>query len=169
MPYDFEVIHRKGSEHTVPDFLSRSLPTSADVVEAVSTPDIADRWYRSMISKILTQADKYPLWRVQDDKLYKHVSSRYSDLGEPSDEWKLVVPKDQRHKLIESFHDVPTSGHCGVAKTVARISRIRDINSLNLFMTYLLVVIAVWRKRSLVFLKNIIGQSYEPMLLIMFV
>ncbi|KAJ8977520.1 hypothetical protein NQ317_017138 [Molorchus minor] len=66
--------------------------------------------------------ERYPLWRCDGGKLYKHAKSRYPELVGPSGNWKLVVPKEDRIQIIKSCHDPPTCGHLGVFKTTARIS-----------------------------------------------
>lgn len=135
-PYDYEIIHRKGSDHAVPDFLSRAVPISTDFVETSSVDimvnniqddeilndDTTDKWYLSMLERVKKSPLRYPLWRVQNDcQLYKYVRQRYSELADPSDPWKLVIPKEKRLEIINSSHCDPCSGHAGVFKTVARI------------------------------------------------
>ena len=55
-PYDMELIHRKGKDHVVPDFLSRSVPVATDAVatltEELPSPSYSstsDKWYQRMI------------------------------------------------------------------------------------------------------------------------
>lgn len=122
MPYDYEVIHRKGSDHAVPDFLSRSVPIMTDAV-AVCPVVVRDKWYHRMFSIVQRLPQKYPLWRIESNRLLKHVPSRYPDLVNVADEWKLAVPKDERLDVIRQCHDIPTCGHGGVTKTVARVSQ----------------------------------------------
>lgn len=123
-PYDFEVIHRKGSEHAVPDFLSRAVPELVDTVQI--NPDNSecrgtrDKWYQKMLENVQNAPHRYPLWRVNNSQLYKYVRPKYPDLS--ADSWRLVVPKEKRAEIIKSLHDSPTCGHAGVYKTSARVS-----------------------------------------------
>lgn len=102
-PYNFELIHRKGKDHVVPDLLSRSVPQNCDVI----TPS----------------TDKFPNWRIEQDVLYKFVKLAHPQLATPSDHWKIVVPKPDRKDVIVRCHDEPTSGHTGVYKTVWKVAQ----------------------------------------------
>lgn len=114
--YDFDIVHRKGKEHIVPDTLSRS-------VQRIEAVDVApDTWYVNICRKIKRRPHRYPLWRVDEDgKLFKLIAPKYPDLEREADCWKLVIPKHQRNDIIKEFHDPPLRGHLGVYKTVARI------------------------------------------------
>lgn len=127
-PYDFEVIHRKGSDHAVPDLLSRAVPVSVDSVDVSISLDredehTTDKWYIKMLKRVQNNPLQYPLWRTHNgNQLYKYVRPRYPELTHPGDEWRLVVPKERRLSVIKSAHDSPSCGHVGVYKTEARIS-----------------------------------------------
>lgn len=118
--YDFEVVHRKGCDHAVPDALSRSVPR----IDAITLPQPKDRWYNKMVRNITDSPAKYPLWRLDNNgQLFKKVDILYPDLTPESDGWLLVVPKENRLEIISSHHDPPTSSHLGVYKTRARIAQ----------------------------------------------
>ena len=51
--------------------------------------------------------------------LYRYVSD---DPFEP-ESYKLVVPESLRQDILELAHDVPTSGHLGITKTLAKLKR----------------------------------------------
>lgn len=119
--YDFEIIHRKGKDHQVPDCLSRSVPILDSVQVQSSLP--VDRWYESRVNAVSKFPEKNPCWRIGDDKcLYKHISSGNEKLDGGQNSWKKVVPKNQRKQLISEAHDLPTSGHLGVFKTYHRLA-----------------------------------------------
>lgn len=121
--YDFEIIHRRGKEHVVPDCLSRSVP-AVNAVENVNRADITsnDNWYDNLMRRVLKDPVKYSCWRVENNRLYKYVTCKYPDLSEPNiDCWKEVVPKSERVKLISSAHDLITSGHLGVYKSYNKL------------------------------------------------
>lgn len=116
-PFDFTIIHRKGKDNVVPDFLSRSVPR-IDVI-TVSLEDLSqtnDTWYRRLIEKVRNSPGKYPQFRLEGDVLYKYVKHDVPSLAEDADFWKIVVPKDRRRLLLRSYHDDETSGHIGSYK-----------------------------------------------------
>lgn len=120
-PYDFELIHRKGKDHVVPDFLSRSVP----MVETIETFDISsfnnttDKWYLGMFNRLNENPKRYSSWRVENNILYKYTKTSLPSSS--SDCWKIVVPKDKRKEVLIRCHDLPTSGHAGVFKTFWRV------------------------------------------------
>lgn len=116
--YDFEIVHRKGKDNIVPDALSRAVPITA--VEAPESYD-RDKWYSAMKARVARDSLKYPLWRIQNDRLYKHVPGKYPILQKELENWKLVVPKPLRVEIIKNNHDPPTCGHTGIFKTTARV------------------------------------------------
>lgn len=120
--YDYDIIHRKGKDHLVPDCLSRSVPKA----EAVSTAPIqagtvTDPWYLRMRQNVTRQPRKYSNWRIHEDVLYKHISPRDPDLADELDFWKQVVPRQQRQTILHQVHDAPTSGHPGITKTYHKL------------------------------------------------
>lgn len=121
--FDFHLIHRKGKENIVPDALSRSVPV-LDFIETpicLLSPDIKDKWFSKMFSSVVNNPLKFDTWKVVGSDLYKYARQDYPALQSESDAWKLVVPKEQRHKIISDAHCLPTSGHMGVYKTFHRI------------------------------------------------
>lgn len=120
--YDFEIIHRKGKEHLVPDALSRSVPIVNTVTITSESPS-KDRWYNKLCEEVKLRPIKYPKFRLENNILYKAINSK-SEYGFRNDqnEWKIVVPKDKRSNLLHQSHDIPTSGHLGVYKTFHRLA-----------------------------------------------
>lgn len=126
-PFDFTLIHRKGKEHVVPDLLSRNpVPTSQPVVmiESVNLviEQIQDKWYKKMIELTSQKSDQFSSWKVEENKLWKHVPSNCSN-GDDEEDWKLVLPKEKRLEAFQQCHDAPTSGHMGVYKTYRRLQQ----------------------------------------------
>lgn len=118
--FDFEVVHRKGKEHIIPDVLSRSVPEVA-LVDVPKENPLSDRWYCGMCEKIQKNPLRYPQWRCHNQTLYKYVNRSYPGLRDEADYWKEVVPKSKRQKVIEENHDHITAGHGGVYKTYERL------------------------------------------------
>lgn len=123
--FQFKILHRKGKDMVVPDALSRSVP----VVDLLSVRDdtpvlsdkIDDRWYKKMLEKVTNYPLRFSSWRINNGKLWKYVKSVCQELISPKETWKLVIPKDDRRKLITLAHEPPTSGHVGVYKTFSRL------------------------------------------------
>lgn len=114
--YDFEIEYRKGGLNRVPDALSRA-PLAVESVELVAE-QITDPWYLRLRDQIEENPDRFPLWRVEDGKVFKFLSDR----DELVNTWKLVIPKEKRPELLEKNHDAPHAGHFGVYKTLKRIA-----------------------------------------------
>lgn len=125
--YDFTIVHRKGSDHVIPDMLSRAVPIidSIHVSDSASdTPDvhISDKWYLKMIEQVEKYPLKYSGWRVSGKALFKYVKQDYPELREENDYWKRVIPKNERKVLINMAHDPPMAGHMGIFKTYNRLT-----------------------------------------------
>lgn len=121
--HDFDIIHRKGKDHLVPDCLSRSVGVT-DAVGPSSQESVnptTDRWYTALIEKISSKPRKYPLWRIENGVLFKYTGAKIPELDGSQYAWKQVVPKDKRLELLQQAHDEPTSGHPGVTKTYAKL------------------------------------------------
>lgn len=126
LPYSFDLIHRPGKDHVVPDFLSRSVPiaschVTSESINTSSFADTKDNWYVKMRTNVSEKPSKYPAWRLEDQVLYKYCKGQVSELRDQSDCWKLVIPKDFRSKVLTLYHDDPTSGHLGSYKTYWKV------------------------------------------------
>jgi hypothetical protein len=120
-PYDFEIKHRPGKDHVVPDLLSRSVPIMCFTDATKHFSHTNDAWYKRMRENIVSDPLKYPQFRVENNVLFKYVQCRIPELAQEHDYWKKVVPKDSRLKVFSRCHDDVTSGHMGVFKTFQRI------------------------------------------------
>lgn len=125
--YDFDIVHRKGKDHIVPDALSRAVPI-VDKIDSVlngadSNFEVTDSWYASMRQRVSSQSSKFPLWRLEDGKLFKKCKPSLTTSLDPSTSWMLVPPRNQRTKIIRENHDPPTCGHLGIFKTASRIAQ----------------------------------------------
>lgn len=121
--FDYDIVHRKGKEHVVPDLLSRSVPQiESDVkIEVAQLECVRDRWYSKMVRSVQEHPLRYSQWRVSDSQLLKHIPTAYPELTGSTDAWKVVVPKDKRVETIRENHDVETAGHAGIYKTYERL------------------------------------------------
>jgi RNase H-like domain found in reverse transcriptase/Reverse transcriptase (RNA-dependent DNA polymerase)/Integrase zinc binding domain/Integrase core domain len=118
--YDFNVVHRKGRENIVADFLSR-IPGDETVTMIDFPPLVTDPWYCDLKRKVQNQPDQWPEYKVENDLLFKYVRDN-SDVIEPETEWKLAVPQECRKDALYECHDAPTAAHAGGYKTCARLA-----------------------------------------------
>lgn len=119
-PYSFDLIHRKGKEHVVPDILSRSVEVESIQVHVLQEPKKEDKWYAKMLRNVQENEDKFPSWKIEDGLLWKHVPNQ-NCMGDERSEWKRVLPKHSRSEILYQCHDVETAGHLGSFKTCARV------------------------------------------------
>jgi RNase H-like domain found in reverse transcriptase/Reverse transcriptase (RNA-dependent DNA polymerase)/Integrase zinc binding domain/Integrase core domain len=113
--YRFSMVHRKGKENVVADYLSRA---PFEHVTIIDIPDIpVDPWYTAMKHKVATNPLKHPDWRIEHNRLYKFLDTHTMD---PESEWKLIVPEESRQAVYTECHDNITSGHLGARKTWKR-------------------------------------------------
>ncbi len=108
--YDFDLIHRKGKNHIVPDALSRNLEVSELLCESAITQD---DYYRQLMEKIKENPSDFADHRIDNDLIYKHVGCGFES------RWVLIVPSDMRKSILEKNHD--ECNHYGYTKTLKRI------------------------------------------------
>lgn len=116
--YDLALEHRKGKFMQVPDALSRAVST----VDVISFNKSNDLWYNTIVKGVTEDLDKYPLFKIQNDVVYKHCDKNKTDVGNVH-EWKIVVLKDKRTEVLYQSHDDLLSAHGGVFKTMYRVKR----------------------------------------------
>jgi len=137
LEYDYEVVHRKGALHHVPDALSRMYEgdeienTVTAAIGAVNlvTKDIVDvegtqdEWYRKRYKEVVSSPERYRQWKVVDGQLYfLRPKPVVSEIVEDLDRWKLVLPREYRREALRESHDAPQAGHLGVEKTYQRVA-----------------------------------------------
>lgn len=116
--YDFEIKYRKGSENTVADALSRQ------PLQVFQITTVTCTWYNNKMKEVQDKPGENPDYMVKGDRLYRHIlhTLNFND-NDPAEEWKICVPKDERTRVLNECHDLPTAGHLGVAKTLARLAQ----------------------------------------------
>lgn len=117
-PYNFDLVHRKGSQMVVADALSRSM----DSIDVLGFPKVKDAWYDGLRELVLSTPADYSQFRIENDVLYKHCSRNNKNCGYISN-WRAVVPVNQRKRVIEECHNPPLSSHGGYHKTIDRVRR----------------------------------------------
>lgn len=125
--YDFAIEHRKGTENIVADTLSRMPIEGVIEVEEIDNEESLDfettafesEEYVEIRETILSHKERLPDLRVDGEKIYKRMKTDEDTNVEF--EWKLWIPQDISHVLIEKAHGDMTSGHGGIAKTLGRL------------------------------------------------
>ena len=117
-PYDFEFIHRKGTQMVVADALSRAV----EVIDVSKFPNSNDKWYNSLLHEVSTNPQSHTSYRIERELLYKNLCRKRNVLGSGS-KCKIVVPENQRISVIDQCHSPPLCGHCGFHKTLERVQR----------------------------------------------
>lgn len=118
--FSYDIVHRPGKVHTVPDALSRGIEN--DPYTEIFAIDILERhkdeWYRGKVQEVLKQ-EKPSEWMVSNNLLYKRVF--LSQFPNSENNWKLYVPEAVRSKVLKECHDDITAGHLGIRKTYFKI------------------------------------------------
>ncbi|XP_052744484.1 retrovirus-related Pol polyprotein from transposon 412 isoform X2 [Bicyclus anynana] len=118
--FDFEIEHRKGTDNVVPDALSRLMKVEA--IHATSdtpTSGMKDEWYERIKNNCVSKPTHFPNYMVKDNILFRLSKSKYDLISEF--DWKEVIPKGLRNKIISENHCEPTAAHLGVFKTHRRL------------------------------------------------
>lgn len=114
--YSFDVVHRKGALHTVPDVISRK------DLAAINVPDLAqsaDKWYTDLFEGCQTYPQRYVNFQIRGNDLFRHSKTHYALCDDTA--WKLVVPLEKRKEILSQQHDSTLSCHPGVFKTYKKV------------------------------------------------
>ena len=145
--YDFSIMYRKGTQNQNADALSRldtkeseSHPTATTVLQPspflaqLREAQMKDEHMRQLHSSLATVQTtlkgrhwrRYPLQRYRqifhqlllvNDIVYRKYSP-----GPTSDTVTVpVIPKALHQQILQQNHDIPSSGHLGVDKTLSRL------------------------------------------------
>lgn len=116
--YDYDVRYRRETANRVADALSRE-PEVCNV-----QANLRCEWYRRLRDQVTQRPREVPDYVIRDGRLMRHLPHELDFRETPSEEqWKECVPKDKRMALLSQYHDDPTAGHLGIAKTIARMAR----------------------------------------------
>ena len=127
LEYDYEIVHRKGALHHVPDALSRMFESDTEiplaaVVDVKIPDDIRDRWYLDRVRDVSETPNRFLDWKIVDGQLYySRPRATTSAVVDDLNEWKLVLPSELRGEALREAHDDPQAGHLGVEKTHHRL------------------------------------------------
>ncbi|GFW54831.1 retrovirus-related Pol polyprotein from transposon 17.6 [Trichonephila clavipes] len=123
--HDFDVKYKTGKKHSDADALSRN-----PVEEETETPDkflavttsmnlaLEQKKDQDLAKlKLLSNSSKNEVFRFIDGILCRKNFDPDGKL------WLPVIPKHLRADILRHFHDAPTAGHLGFAKTYDRIRK----------------------------------------------
>lgn len=116
--FSFDVIHRPGKSHTVPDALSRAT-VELNILEI--TGKHKSDWYNARVEDITSNKNKSNNWTVKNGLLYKKIKMKQYPNAENL--WKLYIPETLRAEVLSACHDNPKAGHFGIRKTLYRIKK----------------------------------------------
>lgn len=128
--FDFTIVHRKGSEHVVPDALSRAY--SVDSLDTgdlffgsvdLQDPEFYSSEYKDLIITVEQSKKLLPDISISDGYLYKKVSFTSGNPLDDDNSWKLWIPNKLTENLIRISHNPPSCSHGGIAKTLNRLKR----------------------------------------------
>ena len=122
LEYDFDILHRKGSQHHVPDALSRMFE-SQSLEEIYLVKNSVSSWYDRRFCAVTEFPERFPAWKISGEKLYHYrPNSTVTDFVDDLNGWKLVPKDNERQSILQEAHDDPQSGHLGTQKTNMRVS-----------------------------------------------
>ncbi|CAB0029494.1 unnamed protein product [Trichogramma brassicae] len=122
MEYDFEIVYRKGSLHYVPDALSRAFECD-ERSEFFAFERIEDEWYMKKLSEVKKSPSKYTNGISKTVCCISAAIMRCSiRCRTQKNSWRLVVPAEQRERVLTESHCLTSSGHLGAKKTYDRLA-----------------------------------------------
>ncbi|CAB0039528.1 unnamed protein product [Trichogramma brassicae] len=84
---------------------------------------IEDEWYMKKLSEVKKSPSKYTNWYIEDGMLYKRSYNALLDpVSNAENSWRLVVPAEQRERVLTESHCLTSSGHLGAKKTYDRLA-----------------------------------------------
>lgn len=120
--HDFSVKYKTGKKHKDADTLSRNpleeeAETSDKVQAAISNMNLASEQKKDPnLAKFYSSTDK------EEFQLVDGILCR-KNFDPAGKSWLPVIPKHLRADILMHFHDAPTAGHLGFAKTYDRIRK----------------------------------------------
>ncbi|EXV01030.1 reverse transcriptase domain protein [Metarhizium robertsii] len=139
--FDYEIIHRKGSENGRADALSRrsdydtGVPTATGQLLELNKDG---NFQQRQLNAILKVQDEDPVYKKIQQWAKKKV--RYADTPEecltepgtiPKYHGKTWIPPELQEECIKEMHEHPVYGHQGIRKTLDKIRRQYDFSGIK--------------------------------------
>ena len=112
--FDFDVHHRPGRVHNLPDQLSR--------IPEISTLTFSDPEYTTLLEDIQNSPTSHPDMSVSGGYVWKYVP-KFGHRSSP-DAWKIYVPVLDRQTVLKEMHDSLRFAHLGIYKTYHKLSQV---------------------------------------------
>ncbi|CAB0036816.1 unnamed protein product, partial [Trichogramma brassicae] len=68
--WEFEIVHRRGKVHELPDALSRAYETNEEVCVVAGVSDESDEEHRRLVEDVTQNPQRWQNWRVEGGNLY---------------------------------------------------------------------------------------------------
>lgn len=125
--FNFTMEHRKGSENTVPDALSRVHVDEITVNNAASVDLDHEAFNSPAYEKLKTDfrenKSRFPDLEIRGMHLYIRTRAT-KNIGDGARyTWRLWIPDTLVNSVIASAHDPPLSAHSGIGKTLEKLKR----------------------------------------------
>ncbi|GBN48124.1 Transposon Ty3-I Gag-Pol polyprotein, partial [Araneus ventricosus] len=125
--HDFSVMYKTGKKHKDADTLSRNpvdedIGTSDEVLAVITNMNLAIEQKKDPNLTKINLAKTCPPTDEDEFKLIDGILYR-KNFDPTGKKWLPVIPKHLRKDVLKHFHDAPTAGHLGFAKTYDRIRK----------------------------------------------
>ncbi|GBN69603.1 hypothetical protein AVEN_73177-1 [Araneus ventricosus] len=125
--HDFSVMYKTGKKHKDADTLSRNpvdedIGTSDEVLAVITNMNLAIEQNKDPNLTKINLAKTCPPTDEDEFKLIDGILYR-KNFDPTGKKWLPVIPKHLRKDVLKHFHDAPTAGHLGFAKTYDRIRK----------------------------------------------
>lgn len=110
--FDFTILHRKGSQHVVPDALSRA--HALPIIFDTGLNTTSDVWFKRIYKGARDTPQIFPSYAIQDGQLMRRMP-----LNDPlsCNAWRIVLPREKVDEAIWEAHKEQSSIHPGIMKT----------------------------------------------------
>ena len=124
--YDFSIEHRKGSEHIVPDALSRAFHDIEEIelhfIDIdLNSPEFDSIDYVELRNSCIELQNSVPDVKVTGRHIFRRTNHSTGMISDEFQNWKLWIPISLSESLISAAHNPPDVAHCGIAKTIYKL------------------------------------------------
>lgn len=113
--FNFEIRHRKGSNHVVPDILSRIELKAVAFTGGCSSND---DWYNKLFKNVESNPTFHKNYQIKNGMLLRY--SKPSSQLLSATEWKIVIPRELIPECMKENHEI-NAVHPGTFKTFSKI------------------------------------------------
>ncbi|KAG5678810.1 hypothetical protein PVAND_008444 [Polypedilum vanderplanki] len=117
-PYVNKIVHRAGKLMTVADAISRARYDSMyeSNLRTIDSQDVS--WYDEFIEEIIENADNYPQYVVQNEKIFKKIPWKRNELD---DDYKEIPRTEKIVEIIKKAHE--KTCHAGLKGTWYEVAK----------------------------------------------